>query len=270
MKLITTKKSKNPGKTVAIFAGIHGDEKAGIKATEKVIKEIDLQSGTVHFVLGNPKAVKKNIRYTESNLNRDFIKTNSPKTYEQKRAQELMELLDNCDALLDLHAYKEPLGDATPFAICEPHCFEVVKKLPIKKIVSNITSFQDGSTNGYMDKHNKIGVVVELGAIETPEKYVGLGVGCIYSFLHYFSMVESRKTQKVKQDFLKVAGVHRKNVEEFSFSKKRKSFDKVEKGEVIAKDGLLNICAESDGRILFPNPNGPVGVEVFWFLTNKK
>lgn len=272
MQSIITKKSKQAGKTVAIFAGIHGNETAGIMVVEELIKNFTPTQGTVHLVFGNPRAIAQNCRYTESNLNRDFIRTSKPKTYEQKRAQTLMNLLDSCDTLLDLHAYRTSKGTGIPFAICEPRCQAVVKKFGLPLSIAGISSFQAGSTNGYMEEQNKIGIVVELGALEKPQHFFTKGMECALAFLAHFGCAVDQ-APLIKTDhteYLKVAGVYRKNTTKFKFSRKYHSFDKVTKMETIATDSAVTISTTKPGRIMFPSANDPLGIEAFWLLRSAK
>ena len=51
--------SGKPGKKVAIFGGIHGNEKAGIKTIDYLKENLELKNGTVFLVYGNPEAKKK-------------------------------------------------------------------------------------------------------------------------------------------------------------------------------------------------------------------
>ena len=267
MKSIVTKKGKLPGKTVAIFAGIHGNETAGITILNNLISNLHVVRGTVHLVFGNPPAILKNIRYVESNLNRSFIKLNNSKTSEQKRATTLMKLLDSCDALLDLHAYRAGPNIAFPFTICEPRCHKIIAKFNVPFSISNISSFQAGSTNGYMELKKKIGIVLELGAIEKPEDYIALGLDCALSFLSYFNNIKKVPTpRQYSTEYLKVIGVYRKNSKDFKFKKTYQSFDSLKAKEVIAVDGGLTVFTQTRARILFPSATDSVGVESFWLL----
>ena len=116
-KGVFIKKGKKPGKTVAIFGGIHGNEKVGVKMIDILRKNLQVEAGTVYLVYGNPEAIKQNKRFIKKNLNRCFKKDNQGKTVEDKRARELMKILDKCDALLDLHSFTNPEGER--FVVCE-------------------------------------------------------------------------------------------------------------------------------------------------------
>ncbi|HHP0479131.1 TPA: aspartoacylase [Vibrio campbellii] len=65
---------------VLLVAGTHGNELSGIYL-QKLIKDrlYDAERSTfsTHCVLGNPEAVKQNVRYVETDLNREFALANS-------------------------------------------------------------------------------------------------------------------------------------------------------------------------------------------------
>ena len=68
----------NNGPTVIIFAGIHGNEKAGVHASDKVIQKIKERhvkfKGNLHIILGNINALRKNVRFEKVDLNRIWQK----------------------------------------------------------------------------------------------------------------------------------------------------------------------------------------------------
>ena len=140
-----------PGTTVAIFCGVHGNERAGILTMDRLVNELEVAAGTVYLVYANPPAIEKNERLVNANLNRLFLRKGSPSgTYEHRRAAELMDLLDGCDALLDLHSYPAPLApaEAVPFAICEPPCFPIAARFDVPVVVSGFTAAESGSSLG--------------------------------------------------------------------------------------------------------------------------
>ncbi len=65
-------KSENRGSTVVFFAGIHGNEYAGVTALNNVLKTINQNDiiGEIYGVYGNIKALEKNKRFLASDLNR--------------------------------------------------------------------------------------------------------------------------------------------------------------------------------------------------------
>lgn len=266
-KTIITKRSKQPGKKVAIVAGVHGNETVGCLLLDLIIEKVVPRKGTIHFIYGNPKGIEQNVRFTETNLNRNFHRDNNNASYEEKRAHELMNIFDECDAVLDLHAYNEPDLNPATFAICEPLAFSVVRALPVPVVLSGFNEIQKGSTNGYMEEREKIGIVLELGSVNNPGKYLGLAQTCLLNFLSYFDLIDSVGLLNHDQEYFKVAAVYRKNNEYFRFSKKYSSFDAVNTAEIVATDGLCEIAITEKSSILFPRENTQIGGESFWLLT---
>jgi predicted deacylase len=255
-----------PGRRVAIFCGVHGNERAGVMTVDYLKENLVLTKGEVVLVYANPPAIEKNVRQVNQNLNRSFIKKTTLLNYEDEVARELMQLLDTCDALLDLHSYREPLGEGIPFLICETNCFDLASKLDFGIIASGFDKIEKGSTDGYMFNNSKIGICAELGAIETPEKFVELGIKTSYQFLRFFGLVEQNYAyDSVEQSFIEANYLYKKASHKFEFSKKFKTFDQVSEGEKIAIDGEKELFAASRGRILFPQSTSPLGVEAYIF-----
>lgn len=264
-KSIFKLESTIPGPTVAIFAGVHGNELAGIQTVDYLLKNIKLTSGTVYLVYANPRAIQEKVRFVEKNLNRCFRESaKSGDLYEEKRAVELMNILDSCDALLDLHAYNEPHGEATPFAISEPNANEIVSTFDLAFVVKGVDKIEKGGSDGYMSNQGKVGICVELGAISKPEKYVNLGIQTAYQFLQYFDMVEKKyEPSNIKQAVLQVDDMYVRQNKDFTFAKDFRTFDRVERGQLICTDGEHEIYADAAVHLLFPGSNNPIGVEAY-------
>ncbi|SHG68144.1 succinylglutamate desuccinylase/aspartoacylase family protein [Flagellimonas flava] len=63
-----------PGPTVVFFAGIHGNEPAGVFALKHVLNELRVRQtpiyGQIYAIAGNLKALQANVRFLEKDLNR--------------------------------------------------------------------------------------------------------------------------------------------------------------------------------------------------------
>src|SRR5689334_11572446 len=98
------------GPKVLVFGAIHGDEHCGPVAIGKIMERIRagslvIQRGAVTFVpVCNPRAYKDKERAHKENLNRIFKKTEHPESYEAELANELCTLVDEHDAMLDIHS----------------------------------------------------------------------------------------------------------------------------------------------------------------------
>ena len=75
--------SRNPGAHVVIVGGTHGNEPGGVKAIVQLHRafrngEITLKQGKISFLIGNPKAYEKDVRYIDSDLNLSLIHISEP------------------------------------------------------------------------------------------------------------------------------------------------------------------------------------------------
>ena len=200
--MIKTRKSKTPGKTIAVIGGIHGNEPAGIKVI-KLLEKIKPLSGQLHLIYGNPEAIKQKVRFTEENLNRTFH-NRTGKKYEHIRAREIRKILKKCDAVLDIHGYGSSWGPKKPFIICEKGSIEIAKLLGIKTISYNWKQFHKGSTDHYMDKIDKIGICIECGPNEDKESYK-IGLEVAERFLAIFDIIDKKiKPKNIKHHIVKL------------------------------------------------------------------
>ena len=97
---VIEKEGKEPGKTITILAGIHGNETCGIKAFDEIIPNIEIKKGKVIFIYANLEAINKGKRFIEYNLNRSFFKNQIDEiknTIEGKTAREIINILEKTD-----------------------------------------------------------------------------------------------------------------------------------------------------------------------------
>lgn len=267
MKSIFTLQSKESGPIIAICGGIHGNEKVGVLALNRLKENLTLLCGTVHIIFGNPVAIERNVRYTESNLNRNFVKQKHAATYEERRALQIMNILDKCDALLDIHAYNEPDLRPAAFAICASSSHKIVKQLPIQTVINGLSEKVPGSTDGYMTQQGKVGIVLEMGSVDNPQSHLEHVMSCITAFLQAYKMIEpTPPSLPVKQSYYQADYVHKRKNASFTFTNKYTSLTPIQAGEVVAYDGNKKVIAKHDGAILFPRPNANIKSEVFWLL----
>lgn len=112
-----------PGPSLVVLGGVHGDETCGSVAIGRTIAAIDageiaIARGTLTLVpVANPLARRLGRREGERNLNRMLRPTSVPRDHEDRVANRLCALLDEADALLDLHSFHTP---GEPFAMIGP------------------------------------------------------------------------------------------------------------------------------------------------------
>ncbi len=258
---VTVKKGERPGNAVAIFGGVHGNETVGVKLIDILSKELKVKAGTVYLVYGNPKAIKQNKRFVEKNLNRCFKKGNEDNIVEDKRARELMKILDKCDALLDLHSFPNSKGKT--FAICEKEAFDIVSKFDVPVISSGWGKTEPGATEGYMYDNGKIGIGIETGSNYDLDKSLARAKFAVDIFLKHFGciggeMIIDKKLKKYVQVYKAII----RKKEDFKFTKDYKNFDNLEEGKIFATEGSKKYIAKKGDCIVLPTPNEPIGGEI--------
>ena len=262
MRDIIKKVGRKKGKTLAVFAGVHGDEEPGIEALKEVVLESEIEKGEVYFVFANPRAIEKGVRYIDKNLNRCFLKNNKAFCYEEKRAQELKQILDKSDALLDLHASNNPCS--TPFIICEQNSYPLARIFDFKIISSGWDAIEPGATDGYMLQQGKPGLCLECGPKWYSDENKELAKKSIYQFFSYFGAIQTRVAfSQTKKKFIHVYHAVIKNDPGFRFVKEFHDFEILPPGKIFAYDSYREYKAGNNDCIIFPSPEAEIGDEVF-------
>lgn len=245
--------SNNPGKTVTIMAGVHGNETAGLKAVKTIIPDLKIDNGLVNFVFGNPRAIVAGVRQIEMNLNRAFcpdseLTVEQKQSYERVRALELMKILDQSDALLDLHS-SATLGSPA-FAICEEHSFDLASQLPVEIISNGWDKLEPGGTDYYLNCQNKVAVCLECGHHED-QKAQAVAMRSISIFLAHHGIItkstvelDLRSKKFVTMTSLYKTKTNFKPITNFS------DFQNLEKGQVIGHDGDKSVLCEKDNQLI--------------------
>ena len=147
---IHTFEGVEPGPSIFINGGIHGNEILGVVVADMLRRELErLQSdgspllrGTVHIALGNPAAVEQGERTTPGrpDMNRiflpDVLSGVRDEGYEGSRVRKLAEVARASDIVIDLHSTNRP----SPAFVCasssERHR-EVYKWFPRVAVVTD-------------------------------------------------------------------------------------------------------------------------------------
>lgn len=90
-------------KRVLLLGSQHGDELLGDQLHDYIVANHPDMTGYVDFIIANPAAKKKGVRFMESDLNRSYNGKNN--TYEERRGAELLSIISSkeYDLVLDLH-----------------------------------------------------------------------------------------------------------------------------------------------------------------------
>lgn len=262
IKGVTTTTADLPGPTVAVFGGVHGDEPTGIRTVRELASELAIDRGTVHLVLGNPRAVETGERFTEENLNRCFIKGYRGTSYEAERARELLPVFDDSDALLDLHEHSDDyLG---PFLICERESIKHAERIGAPVVSFGWAEAEPGGTESYMHENGKVGIGYESGPSSKPDENLPRAKNAVNAFLADFGLLrrEVRPNYHGTPRYIRVFRSIIRRSEDLRFAREFRTFEALRPGEPILTDGGRRYVAGDDEVIIFPRPKHPIGTEL--------
>ncbi|HHH12509.1 MAG TPA: hypothetical protein ENJ77_01380, partial [Candidatus Moranbacteria bacterium] len=207
----------------------------------------------------------------DADLNRLFLPESlltekQKKSYEYQRVKILRKYLDRADALLDLHT--SSVKGTPPFVICEDNAEEIACFLPANLLVSGFDRLEPGGTDWYMNKRGNIGICLECGHSADSESAKTAARG-IFAFLKLRGHIDGGHLRRREQLQIEV---YRKHISRRSFfpAKNFKNFQRVEKGELIGRDGDEVIKASRESLILFAHTCREKGQDAFLLAKKKK
>ncbi len=249
----------NKGKTIVIMAGVHGNEHAGVLALDLLEKGLSIKSGIVYLVRANTEALRQNVRFVENNMNRCFSNSNRGTTLEERRAKELMAILNAADVLLDLHTFNDTDGE--PFVITDEQSVKVAEILDVPIISTGWDKIHIGSADGYVRFQGKVGICLECGPIGEVRRSTSMAIDSIYRVLDYYEMFEYSYPNPTPKKYVSIERSIIKRSNNLSFSKIFKNFEMLPEGRIYAKDGSISFVSNKKECIIFLRPQVPVGGE---------
>jgi len=271
-------------KTFIIFAGIHGNEQAGIHALKELFEEFQKNKvefdGTVLGVACNIKAIENNTRFIHKDLNRQWYLTkirklgalpfgllNTSEDVEQKHILDLiLEIVEDKGKelmLIDLHTTSAEGGCFT-ITNNHPKSSFYALKIPVP-VIGGMIGKISGTTLEYFDQLGLPAIAFEAGQHEEPAAIKRMKAALVSIFTHAKCIDESVMKDyqddydKMKQEYehlpQHVNVVYRHPVEEednFVMKKGYGNFQKIEEGELLAKDRHGEIISHKNGMILMP------------------
>lgn len=259
---VIEKKGKQPGKTLVVLAGVHGNEVCGVRAFDNLVYDLEITSGKVYFIYSNLKAISQNKRFIEQNLNRCFLKEQNEEigeSLEGRTAREIIPYLIEADAMLDVHA--SFTKDSKPFVICDESQMEKAKIFDSDLSVCNFDEFERGSTDYYMNLQRKPGFCFECGFLGDP-KTQEIAEKAIISFLTYFGAIEGEVNLK-KQTKLKLNGLYFNRNGAFRLERYFSDFEKLKERTLIGYDREGEVYADGGSYILFARNREKLNEECF-------
>lgn len=294
-----------PGPKLLVLGAVHGNETCGTKAIQRIQQEISggalrIERGSLTMVpITNPLAYQLKRRHGDRNLNRNMRVTDRPLDFEDSVANQLCPLLEAHDVLLDLHSFHTP---GIPFALIGPdnnrgdlEPFSKAQEEEALALRLGVDRFVEGWLDTYargvrdrLARGAEADVDYGVGTTETIRRFGGMGItlecgqhddeqapGLAYhairATLAHLGMTTAEEVPPPasEPEVIRLYKVWDRLHVEDSFARDWRSFEKISRGEVIARrhDGT-ELLSDQDGWIVFPNPNAQVDQEWF-YLANR-
>ncbi|MEK7585636.1 MAG: succinylglutamate desuccinylase/aspartoacylase family protein [Patescibacteria group bacterium] len=179
-------------KKLLFIVGTHGNEHYSISVIKKLRKEFK----SFDYIIGNPKAIKTNVRFIESDLNRVFPGKKCG-TYEEKRALKIFNYMQAYDYVVDIHGV--PKQKHEPFIIlCNEinrvNSFKLAELLPIPKTV--IWESLQSKTGPSVKLFKGAGFEIEYGLNNIPKAKYELE-RTLRIFLENINMQKTKSYKKI-------------------------------------------------------------------------
>lgn len=277
-RIIGKYSSGKKGPLLFVTGGIHGNEPSGVKALETVFKELEKTKpeieGTIIGVAGNKNALNQNKRYIDEDLNRTWtsenIEAGGRDTHETKEMFEIIDILK-----------KYPEEDFTKryFLDCHTTSSASLPYVSVQEVNDNdewahkfptyiIRGFSDiitGDIDHYLSRIGMTGFVFEAGqhtdktSQENHEGVIWLALkeacGLDLSKISTYPECVDRFAEKNAPPQKTFEIIHRHGLEDsdiFEMEPGYENFQKIEKGELLAKQNGNEVKSEWDARIFMP------------------
>ena len=291
-RIIMSHEGQEKGPLFFVISGIHGNEKAGIRALNLVSKMLEVEPitnpnfsfhGKLIGITGNLKAVHKNVRYIDKDLNRIWSKENvelikkkptSSLVHEEREQLEILDVIEQevktykptALYILDLHTTSSGGGIFT-IPNQESKSLEIAKSLHAPVILGMLAGIS-GTTLHYFNNNLQwklpiTSVTFEAGQHDDPIS-INRCIAAIITFLRSIKCVAQEDVENIHDDILinyarnlpllsKLIYKHEILLgDNFVMRPGYKNFQSIKKGEVLAHDDSGPILSQQDGLILMP------------------
>jgi len=264
-------KGEEPGPTVTIMGGLHGNETVGIDVVEQLLAMVreKIKVGMVNIIIGNPAACEVEKRFVDKDANR-LWGGNLVNIPEQDRVEELKPFLAGADLMLDLHSTIKPVSE--PFLVVpsfEHELVDVIPTLGIRKIITGeglkLPDNDPIESDLFTVANGGLGVTVEAGWQED-NNLVDKTMGSVLRALEEVGIFEKdslgqhhkAEVPKVFEIWNAYSAIFPKGHFKFPDGKEWQNYDVVKKGEIIGYENGEPVLAEKDSRLLFPKSNSQI------------
>ncbi len=277
-RIIGKYSSGQEGPLLFVTGGIHGNEPSGVLTMQRVFKELEKTrpkiKGTIVGVAGNMKALNRDKRYIDEDLNRTWTKENiesgKKDSHEDEEMYEIMEVLKT---------FPESKFTKRYFLDCHTTSSESLPYISVQEVNDNdpwahkfptyiVRGFSDlitGDIDHYLSRIGITGFVFEAGqhehksSVENHEGIIWLALkeaceldvtqlsgypDCVNNFAE--KNAPTQKTFEIEYRH----GL--KESDEFKMQPGFKNFQKIKKGELLAIQNGQEIKSEWNAYIFMP------------------
>ncbi len=270
------------GPALVITAGVHGNEPSGIIAFGRVLQKLKRLNlpirGELIGLAGNMAALSRNTRMIDKDLNRVCFVENEKKLkagedlgyhegWEFKALVEEFEKVQHkgVDELFFLELHTTSSASQPYISVNRgTGSLEFARRFPLY-IVKGIEDYIPGHVDYYLNQKGHKGCTIEGGqhdsksAIDNHEAAIWLALvnaGCmekrdVPDYSLYYEALEKYKAEASSTFEV----IYRYEIQENEFFKMNPgyvNFQKIRKGEILARSEGRNIVSEWDGRIFMP------------------
>lgn len=146
----------------------HGNEGFSIDVMDQVEKKHPRDAYGYNRIIGNPRALDRNVRFTEKDLNRSAPGDLNSPIYEERRAAEIMRETEKYSSVIDIHGTIANSGIVTiiPYPTLENIVFSAM--VPVKRNI--IWYAAESESQGPLVQFiNRPGISIECGPKDSDE-----------------------------------------------------------------------------------------------------
>ena len=292
-RVLGVRRGAAPGPSLVVVGGIHGNERAGIAAAQRVLAALARDPralrGELVVLSGNRAALDRGIRYQTKDLNRQWsaqslarVRAQGPADPEDAELLELEAAIEAAIArargevhLMDLHTTS---AHGIPFVLfgdtMRQRRFGFSFPLPV---ILGLEEMVDGVMSGYFTQRGCISLAIEGGQHDDPASVESLEA-CLWVGLVSAGLIDAARVpeyeaarrvlaarRKHLPPVMEVTRRHAITVEdEFRMEPGFANLDPVRGGQLLAHDARGEIRAPRDGLVILPLYQGLGSDGFFW------
>ena len=266
------------GPTLIFVGGLHGNEHSGVIAIQKVLSRLANRrkfiKGNIYGLSGNIRALQSNVRFIDKDLNRiwnsDHETNGYPSPYESIEKVEILSVLEkiinSTNELIYLFDLHSTSSNSIPFLVVADTIRnrKIAKKIPVP-VILGLEEKMDGTLFSFLSSIGFSTLIFEAGQHDDPmsirnhEAFIWLMLSKMgildkqfkYEVESYRKKLQANSGNKTHH-FEVRHRYHIHNGESFSMNPGFSNFQKIKKGQKLAKSENIDIEAVESGKILMP------------------